>query len=97
MARGDIVSEIWSIDHGSAETFQPSGSIEIVLKSAGGVAHVAACTVGLHDGSLTANFFNMSMNGSDITLPINNAHYLRVYNGSGGTNPMGYSGYITKE
>tara|TARA_R110002020_G_C15967742_1_gene747199 strand:+ start:137 stop:430 length:294 start_codon:yes stop_codon:yes gene_type:complete len=97
MARGDVVNEIWSIDHTGYQTYQPASGTEVCIKSAGGVAHVAAVSVGIYDGTNYATFFNMSMNGSDITLPINNTHYLRMYNGSGGTNAMGYSGYITKD
>ena len=97
MARGDVVSEIASTAHNNTITFQPDSGTEVVIKAAGGVSSVAACTVGISDGTNHSTFVNMGLNAGNLSIPINHAHYFYALNASGGTNPMGYSGYITKQ
>ena len=99
MARGDVVSEVASTSTGSSLTYQPAGSIEAVIKVWSG-ERLSSVYLEVFDGT-TACIICASDKFSTIgvhinmSLPVNNAHYLRIRNNAGYDVALMYSGFIT--
>jgi hypothetical protein len=97
MARGDVVSEITSVANGAAVNHQPSAGVEWVMKSFAGEANNGNLLY-IFDGSLASRIVQGQYDGvGNLTVAVNNAHYIRLHNGTGSTSTLGFTGFISKE
>ena len=99
MARGDVVAEVVGVSGTSSHTVQPGSGVEWVIKAFAG-DNSSSGILRAYDGSITTNMVTGDKAndvGSQVTIPINNAHYLAMRNSTGSTLNMAYFGYITKD
>jgi hypothetical protein len=99
MARGDVVAELTAVSGTSSYTVQPGSGVEWVIKTFAGDNN-SSTILRAYDGSITTNMVNGEEAGDiggQVTVPINNTHYLALRNSTGSTLNMAYFGYITKD
>ena len=98
MARGDIGNEIASTADSGTLVYQPASGTEVILKTWGHHTH-ASVYLYYYDGTNTSIITRggYTENGSMISVPVNNAHYIQIHNSTGSTVSLAYGGYVTKE
>jgi hypothetical protein len=100
MARGDVVSDVVSINASSTTDVQPASGVEWLIKSFGSNGN-STSQIRYYDGSNNAWIVDASQsapNGGECTAIFTNANYMRLQNThSGGAVVFGYAGYITKD
>ena len=100
MAKGDGVNDLQDIANGASLDYQPALGVEALITEFA-VENQTSVTVRLYNGSLGANSFVqaiISARGSSAPwkILINNTNYLRISNGSGANNEIGFTGVQTK-
>jgi len=104
MAVGDVIVEITSVVAGGNTDFQPSAGVEVIIF--GTFPDNINLTPKLYDGTTEVSIGRCGIIGAliiDTTLfyepirvPINNGHYLRMYNAGGSNLNFAYFGVQTK-
>jgi hypothetical protein len=104
MARGDVVAATASVANSSSLTYQPASGSEVVITAVATGRRVGTAQyveVRLQGASYTATVFDFGTTAlgwpeSQMRLFINNTCYLQLYNNTGSSLNMGYSGIQTK-
>jgi hypothetical protein len=95
MAAGDIVGNTESVNDAAYMTIQPGAGVDYNILA---LIWSASVEIYLYDGVNEAGPVSATGAGGwpGVSIPVNNADYLRVKNVSGGVQIMGWRGIQTK-
>lgn len=93
MASGDVVSDVQSISAAANLDFQPASGVQVMIMC---WTHAGNSTdVNMYNGTVQGIILSGYATGVAVVplkFPINNTVYLRLSNGTGGAQILGYSG-----
>jgi hypothetical protein len=90
MARGDLITDIVTVEADSTKIFQPAVGVEIMIT---GIVLKTGGLCCITDGTTTSDYMSESLS---VKIGITNSNYLEFGNTASGTRAQFYSGVQTK-